>query len=118
MQLVVHYDAKSATIGECIDALFHHLARVVEPTVELTRLLFVRGSGGETFPHLAAALTKLVARGQSNGEVRADQEAYMLAELLYLEVVACLLGWRSVEGVTLAQLFQQRARLVTTNLLI
>lgn len=118
VQLVQHYAARSADTGTCIDALFCHLARVVGPTLELTRLLFVQGNGGAAYPQLAAALTDLVAQGQRQGEVRTDQEASLLSELLYLEVVACLLGWQPAGQMSELELFGRRAELLRTNLLI
>jgi AcrR family transcriptional regulator len=118
VQLVQHYAARSADTGACIDALFRHLARVVGPTLELTRLLFVQGNGGTAYPQLAAALTDLVAHGQQQGEVRTDHEASLLSELLYLEVVACLLGWQPAAQIPEQELFDRRAQLLRANLLI
>jgi AcrR family transcriptional regulator len=116
VQLVQHYAARSADTGACIEALFSHLARVVGPTLELTRLLLVQGNGGAAYPQLALALTELVAQGQRQGEVRTDQEASLLAELLYLEVVACLLGWQLNAQMSESELFGRRAKLLRANL--
>ncbi|MCX2980120.1 TetR/AcrR family transcriptional regulator [Halieaceae bacterium IMCC14734] len=118
VQLVHHYQSRTATTGECIDALFDHLAKVVGPTVELTRLLFVQGNGGVAYPQLAAALTDLVSNGQRQGDVRSDKSAPALSELLYLEVVACLLGWAFTEQMSERELFRRRAELVKANLLV
>jgi AcrR family transcriptional regulator len=109
VQMVSHYLSKPLTTDQRIEALFAYLAKVVDQTIELTRLLLAQGSSAADFPLLRQALVQLVERGQRSGEVRDDFAAEQVAEPLYLAFVASLLGWARPGGMTAAQQFAQRA---------
>ena len=112
VQLVDHYSRNSDSAA-CIEQLFAYTARVLEQTADLTRLLFVHGSGGRGFPELQGAFKALVVAGQRRGELRTDCGAEQLAEPLYLGFVVGLLGWCRNPDASLADELSARARLLT-----
>ena len=109
VQMVNHYLAKPLSTEQRITALFAYVARVVEQTTELTRLLLTRGGSAADFPALRLAFVTLVEEGQRRGEVRDDFAAEIIADTLYLGFVAGLLGWVRTGNTALAQQFSQRA---------
>ena len=109
VQMVAHYVSKPLTTGQRIEALFGYLAKVVDQTTGLTRLLLVQGSSAADFPSLRQTLVQLVEEGQRQGEVRDDFAAEQVAEPLYLAFVASLLGWARHGGMTASRQFAQRA---------
>jgi len=117
VKMVLHYMGKPLSTEERIQALFGYVARVVEQTSELTRLLLVQGGNAADFPELRRAFVDLVEEGQRRGELRDDFKPEVMAEAVYLGFVAGLLGWaQSVES-TVAEQFSQRARFLCANLL-
>ena len=116
VQMVKHYQSKPMTTTQRITALFAYVAKVVDQTAELTRLLFIQGYSSATFPQLRRALVELVEQGQRQGDVRDDFSAETVADSVYLGFVAGLMGWAQSDGLDPVEQFSQRARFLCTNL--
>ncbi len=93
MQLLDHYLEKPGSTVERLRALFSYSERVLSQTAELTRLMFVHGSGGRGYPALRDEFVRLVRQGQRQGDVRKDLSPESLGDAAYLGFVAALLGW-------------------------
>ncbi|MEE4660065.1 MAG: TetR/AcrR family transcriptional regulator, partial [Halieaceae bacterium] len=109
LRALTHYRDKHAGAPEVLNALFGRLAEVLEQTALLTRMLFLQAGKDGDLPQLRSELAALVADAQAAGSWREDVPATDAAEMIYLALVASLLGWRQDADTGAVQ---QRARLL------
>lgn len=109
LRALTHYRAKYTGAPEVLNALFGRLAEVLEQTAQLTRMLFLQAGADGGFPQLRSEFVALVTDAQAAGSWREDVPATDVAEMIYLALVASLLGWEQDVDTSAVR---QRARLL------
>ena len=93
LRALQHYRQKNESEPVVLKAMFGRLAEVLARTAPLTRCVLLQGDGQREFPKLQEALTTLAFSAQAKGIWRDDVAAKALGEMIYLALIACLLGW-------------------------
>ncbi len=112
LRALQHYRSKHEHAEDVITALFGRLSEVLDQTAPLTRLLFLHTSEQGGLPTLQAELVDLTSEAQTRGQWRDDIAVSALAELVYLAVVANLLGWKETTAGKTADSIKSRAHAV------
>lgn len=95
LRALQHYREKYDRAPAVLRAWFERLAQVLVQTAPLTQQMFLQANAADGFSQLRGALNGLADSGQADGLWRDDVAAEALGEIIYLALVATLLGWHS-----------------------
>jgi len=118
--LIEQHLGDDGTVREQLEGLARHAAEMISEHQKVARevMLEMLRSGSrpeDAAPHLASLhrpLTTMLAKGQERGEVRTDQDAEFLAEMVLGALHATLSQWLSDESYPIAERLPRAASFI------